>query len=267
MGKLGVREQVLVKARKLYPGQLVAIELRHALLRRGAEWRYQRESNRFLYERGREGFDETEAALRDLLRSEQARLDACLELVRRANEPTVLLAEVAAGLEELLEPVFEGPDGALTAFLTPDEVAALRVRQGSLNDAEWTEIRNHAVWTWEFLNRIPWTPELEDVPQLARGHHEKLDGSGYPLGVAGEAIPVLTRMMTIADIYDALSAADRPYKRAVPPERALEILQDEVRLGRLDGDLVRLFIDARIHERFPPGAPVRSQPDADVLPA
>jgi HD-GYP domain-containing protein (c-di-GMP phosphodiesterase class II) len=85
--------------------------------------------------------------------------------------------------------------------------------------------------------------------------------------VSGEAIPFLTRMMTIADIYDALSAADRPYKRAVPPARALEILLDEVRLGRLDGDLVQLFIDARIHERLPPEAPVRSQPDADVLPA
>lgn len=267
VGKLGVREQVLVKARKLYPGQLHAIELRHALLRRGAEWRYQRELNRFLYERGREGFDEAEAALRDLLRREQMRLDSCLAKVRHANEPTVLPAEEAAGLNELLEPEFEGPDGALTAFLTPDEVAALRVRQGSLNDAEWEEIRHHAVWTWEFLNRIPWTPELEDVPQLARGHHEKLDGSGYPLGVAGEAIPFLTRMMTIADIYDALSAADRPYKRAVPPARALEILLDEVRLGRLDGDLVQLFIDARIHERLPPEAPVRSQPDADVLPA
>ncbi|HET8762636.1 MAG TPA: HD domain-containing phosphohydrolase, partial [Gemmatimonadales bacterium] len=251
VGKIGVREQVLVKARKLYPGELAAIELRHALLRKIAEWRYQRELNRFLYERGREDFDATERALRQQLHCAQSRLDAGLTLVRRANEPTILPADEIAGLEALLEPHFEGPEGTPVPFLTPAEVAALRVRQGSLNEDEWAEIRNHAVWTWEFLNRIPWTPDLAGVAEIARGHHEKLDGSGYPNGVAGDGIPLLTRMMTIADIYDALTAADRPYKRAITPSAAIEILQDEARQGRLDADLVRLFIEARIFERSP----------------
>ncbi len=251
VGKIGVREQVLVKARKLYPGELQAIELRHALLRKIAEWRYQRELNRFLYERGHEDFDATERMLRQQLECTRARLDAGLALVRRANEPTVLPVEEAAGLEALMDPQFEGPDGTPVAFLTEAELAALRVRQGSLGEAEWTEIRNHAVWTWEFLNRIPWTPDLSGVADIARGHHEKLDGSGYPNGVSGDEIPLLTRMMTIADIYDALTAADRPYKRAIPSAAAIDILQDEAREGRLDGDLVRLFIEARVFERSP----------------
>jgi HD-GYP domain-containing protein (c-di-GMP phosphodiesterase class II) len=251
VGKIGVREQVLVKARKLYPGELQAIELRHALLRKIAEWRYQRELNRFLYERGREEFDATERGLRQQLQCTHARLDAGLALVQRANEPTVLPAGEVAGLEGLLEEQFEGPDGTLVPLLTPAEVAALRVRQGSLGEEEWAEIRNHAVWTWEFLNRIPWTPDLGSVAEIARGHHEKLDGSGYPNGVAGDDIPLLTRMMTIADIYDALTAADRPYKRAIAPSAAMDILQDEARQGRLDADLVRLFIEARIFERSP----------------
>ncbi|HET7109523.1 MAG TPA: GAF domain-containing protein, partial [Gemmatimonadales bacterium] len=88
VGKIGVREQVLVKARKLYPGELQAVELRHALLRKVAEWRYQRELNRFLYERGREEFDATERSLREQLRCTQARLDAGLALVHRANDPS-----------------------------------------------------------------------------------------------------------------------------------------------------------------------------------
>lgn len=251
VGKIGVREQVLVKARKLYPSQLEVIELRHALLRKAAEWRYQRELNRFLYERGREGFDETERALRAQMGSALERLDAGLALIRRANEPTVLPADANVGLDTLVDAEFDGPDGLPMALLTPAEADALRVRQGSLGEDEWAEIRNHAVWTWEFLNRIPWTPDLGDVPVIARGHHEKLDGSGYPNGVAGDEIPLLTRMMTIADIYDALTAADRPYKRAIPPSAAIDILQDEAREGRLDADLVRLFIDARIHERSP----------------
>lgn len=251
VGKIGVREQVLVKARKLYPGELRAIELRHALLRKVAEWRYQRELNRFLYERGRDDFDITERKLREQLQCTQRRLDAGLALVRRANEPTVLPAEEIAGLDGLLEPGFEGPDGTAVPLLTPAEAAALRVRQGSLGDDEWTEIRNHAVWTWEFLNRIPWTPDLGSVAEIARGHHEKLDGSGYPNGVSGDDIPLLTRMMTIADIYDALTAADRPYKRAIPAGAAIDILQDEAHQGRLDADLVRLFTEARIYERSP----------------
>jgi HD-GYP domain-containing protein (c-di-GMP phosphodiesterase class II) len=251
VGKIGVREQVLVKARKLYPGELQAVELRHALLRKVAEWRYQRELNRFLYERGREEFDATERSLREQLRCTQARLDAGLALVHRANDPSVLPAEEIAGLDGLLSPEFEGPDGAMVPLLTPAEAAALRVRQGSLGDDEWAEMRNHAVWTWEFLNRIPWTPDLGSVAHIARGHHEKLDGSGYPNGISGDAIPLLTRMMTIADIYDALTAADRPYKRAVVPAAAIDILQAEAHQGRLDADLVRLFIEARIYERGP----------------
>jgi HD-GYP domain-containing protein (c-di-GMP phosphodiesterase class II) len=251
VGKIGVREQVLVKARKLYPGELQVVELRHALLRKAAEWRYQRELNRFLYERGREDFDATERVLREQLRSALARLDAGLALVHRANEPALLPAEETAGLEDLLEPQFEGPDGTAAPLLTPAEAAALRVRQGSLGDEEWAEMRNHAIWSWEFLNRIPWTPDLGSVAHIARGHHEKLDGSGYPNGISGDEIPLLTRMMTIADIYDALTAADRPYKRAVPPATAIDILQAEAHQGRLDADLVRLFIEARIYERSP----------------
>ena len=86
------------------------------------------------------------------------------------------------------------------------------------------------------------------VPDIAHAHHEKLNGAGYPLGLTAPAIPLQARMMTIADIYDALTAADRPYKPAVPRDRALDILHDEVRQGMIDGELLDLFVAARAYE-------------------
>ena len=103
----------------------------------------------------------------------------------------------------------------------------LAITRGSLTDAERREIQQHVMHTFQFLAQIPWTRELRRVPEIAHSHHEKLDGSGYPFGVRGEQIPVQSRMMAIADIYDALTATDRPYKKAVRVEEALDILRAE----------------------------------------
>ena len=94
-------------------------------------------------------------------------------------------------------------------------------------------------------SQIPWTRELRRIPEIARSHHEKLDGSGYPLGKRSSEIALETRMMTIADIFDALTATDRPYKAAVPVEAALDILGHEATSGALDPVLLEMFIDLR----------------------
>ena len=83
-------------------------------------------------------------------------------------------------------------------------------------------------------------------PEIAWAHHEKLDGTGYPQGLTAAQIPVQSKMMTVSDIFDALRAWDRPYKRAVTPEKALDILSDEVKRGKLDGDLVSVFVESRL---------------------
>ena len=103
--------------------------------------------------------------------------------------------------------------------------------------------------TYQFLKQIPWTKELRRVPEIARSHHEKLNGGGYPDGWRAPDIPVQTRMMTISDIFDALTSRDRPYKPAVPVERALDILGQERSSGALDGDLLQIFIAVRPWER------------------
>jgi len=104
--------------------------------------------------------------------------------------------------------------------------------------------------TYKFLLRIPWTDELRDIPNIALGHHEKLNGSGYPRRVGARDIPPQTRMMTISDIFDALTASDRPYKRALPATRALDIIKHEVEGGMLDQELFQLFTDAKVYNEI-----------------
>jgi HD-GYP domain-containing protein (c-di-GMP phosphodiesterase class II) len=152
-------------------------------------------------------------------------------------------------ITELARHTFPGVDGRPLAVITPEEAAVLAISRGSLTDVEVQEIRSHVLHTFEFLAQIPWTREFRRIPEIARSHHEKLDGSGYPYGLKGEDIPVQSRIMTIADIYDALTAGDRPYKAAVPVAQALDILDSERKAGAIDSDLFDLFLTARVHER------------------
>jgi len=155
--------------------------------------------------------------------------------------------------EELLayaERKFPDIDGAPQPYLSDDEVRFLTIRKGSLDEAERLEIESHVTHTYRFLLQIPWTKELSQIPLIAYGHHEKLNGSGYPRKVPAREIPVQTRMMTISDIFDALTAADRPYKRAVPLQKALDIMHEEVKTGMLDSDVLRLFVDGKVFERL-----------------
>jgi HD-GYP domain-containing protein (c-di-GMP phosphodiesterase class II) len=104
------------------------------------------------------------------------------------------------------------------------------------------------VHTFNFLNQIPWGRAFRSVPEIAGAHHEKLDGSGYPNRLTGDEIPVPARMMTISDIYDALTASDRPYKKAIPTEKALDIISSEVKRGLLDKELFDIFVGAQVYQ-------------------
>ncbi len=118
-----------------------------------------------------------------------------------------------------------------------------------MHDLEIDEIRSHVVHTFDFLSRIPWGKSFMRIPEIAGAHHEKLNGRGYPKGLASEAIPLPSKIMTIADIFDALTARDRPYKKAMPVDRALSILGFEVKDGHIDGELVRIFAEAEVFKQ------------------
>jgi HD-GYP domain-containing protein (c-di-GMP phosphodiesterase class II) len=149
---------------------------------------------------------------------------------------------------------FQDMEGVEQPYLSADEVRFLTIRKGSLDEAERQEIESHVTHTYNFLTKIPWTRELQHIPNIAYGHHEKLDGRGYPNHLRGDEIPIQTRMMTISDIYDALTAQDRPYKRAVPTTKALDILTQEVKAGQLDPDLYQLFVEGKVFERGRPAS-------------
>jgi len=247
-GKVGVREQVLVKAKKLYPLQLDLIRQRHHFVRRTAEREFWRKRAEFLERHERREYEPFLRALEEEHAREIAVLDGFLDAVLNANEPTVLPAGRFEALLQLSRRSYEDPTGRPHPYLTEDEMRYLTIPKGSLDETERLEIESHVTHTYRFLQQIPWTRELQDIPMIAYGHHEKLDGKGYPRRVTGDAIPIQTRMMTISDIYDALSAADRPYKAAVAPARALDIMADEVRAGQLDQELFRLFVEGKVFE-------------------
>jgi len=248
-GKVGVREQVLVKAKKLYPSDLGLVRHRHAFIRRTAEREFWRKRTEFLEHNGKQGYEGFVADLEKAHAQELQELDRFLEIVLHANEPSILPDGSFEELQAWAKRTYLAMDGATEPFLSPDEMRFLTIRKGSLDDAERHEIESHVTHTYQFLQRIPWTQELQQIPLIAYTHHEKMDGRGYPRRISAEAIPLQTRMMTISDIYDALTAQDRPYKRAVTIERALDILSQEVREGQLDADLYKLFVDGRVFQR------------------
>jgi HD-GYP domain-containing protein (c-di-GMP phosphodiesterase class II) len=244
-GKVGVRENVLVKAKKLYPEQLEMLKQRFRYARLSSAWAAQRQLLERL-ERGEFGardLPRQRAAMDAGIAAQQARLDHFLQVVLRANEPAILHADLTDELNELLSCTY--PDGSEHApLLQHFEFTDLALSRGSLSPEERVEIESHVTHTYEFLRLIPWTRDLAALPDIAYAHHEKLDGSGYPRGLRAPDIPIQARMMTIADIYDALTAPDRPYKQAVGSDRALDILKMEADGGKVDSQLLRIFIEA-----------------------
>jgi hypothetical protein len=171
------------------------------------------------------------------------------QAIRESNEPRILPEASAEILNEIAGTMFGDFAGQQVPYITRDELHFLSIPKGSLDPEERKQIESHVTHTYNFLTQIPWTEDLSNVAEIAYGHHEKLDGTGYPRGVNKAAIPVQTRIMTVADIFDALTASDRPYKKALPPQRALEILDVEGKAGQLDGDVVHLLLESQVYRK------------------
>jgi HD-GYP domain-containing protein (c-di-GMP phosphodiesterase class II) len=249
-GKVGVPEEVLVKAKKLYPSQLELIKQRFDFVKRTLENEALQSKIDYLLEKGREEFLRSLPKLDAKLADAVTEVDGYLQAVIRSNEPTVLPEGNFDRLLSIAAVNYLDFDGIRKPLLHEDEVRLLSIRKGSLDDDERRQIEKHVENTFKFLDQIPWTNEIRNIPEIARGHHEKLNGTGYPYKLSAPEIPVQTRMMTIADIFDALAAADRPYKKAVSVERALEILEFSVKDGELDPELFKLFKAAKVYEHW-----------------
>ena len=248
-GKIGVSESVLLKKKKLKDRDLQSILTRFDNISNYEEKKIWKNLCEFLIEQERKkdpslDIDKTYSTAKEKINTIKDRIKNVRSYLITVNEPQIIDKDF--DVSELIEKIaktnvfFEKP------LLKPSELKSLAITKGSLNEEERREIESHVSHTYDFLKQIAWTDNLSCVPEIAHFHHEKLDGSGYPTGVKGESIPVQSRMMTIADIYDALTAFDRPYKRQVSPGRALDILVAEARMGKIDGHLLKIFIEARV---------------------
>ncbi|MGH7553137.1 MAG: HD-GYP domain-containing protein [Longimicrobiales bacterium] len=246
-GKVGVREEVLMKAKKLPPRLAERVEARFDLIRRTLELEYCRKRADLL----RAGADpDTAAALEAEFIDQVEQLDRMRSAVRNANEPSLSAELPRLDLFAIAKHTFARPDGAISPYLTGDELHYLNIPRGTLDPLERTEIESHVEQTHRFLMAIPWTDDLKDLASYAYAHHEKLDGTGYPRRIRGDDIPIQARIMTIADIFDALTESDRPYKRAVSAEKALDIIRSEARAGQLDGELVDIMVESQVYRRI-----------------
>ncbi|HTW83079.1 MAG TPA: HD domain-containing phosphohydrolase [Candidatus Sulfotelmatobacter sp.] len=219
-GKVAVPEYIFGKAKKLPDGRLDTIRLRFLLAIEQTTDEHRR------------------AQLRELLAS-----------VEGANEPRVVAAEIGDVLDALARMTYRELDGE-KPLLDEAELAFLRIPRGSLSVDERRAMEQHVTQSFYFLREIPWmrTP-WRNVAELAYGHHEHLDGTGYPRGLRGSEIAPQVRLLTISDVFDALTANDRPYKPAITVERALDILVKEFAdRGKIDRELLDLFIARKVYE-------------------
>ena len=241
-GKVGVRESVLVKSKKLSAENIQSIHFRILLAKEKLKNKALKQQLA-MHKRGSFDVDKN-LRIEVNLAQELEQLDQFFATIIDANEPLLLEANKRTDLNRIAAycSPFERSHGF--AIVSPEEFSMLAIPKGSLSGDERREIESHVTHTRNFLSLIPWTEEFKQVPAIAGAHHEKLDGSGYPDGKVASDIPFASKIMTICDIYDALTASDRPYKAAVSAEFALDILHQEAKAGAVDKSLIEVFVDS-----------------------
>ncbi|MCL6559902.1 MAG: HD domain-containing protein, partial [Firmicutes bacterium] len=187
----------------------------------------------------------------DLCNGRLAKVKEIKELIVKCDHPATFIDDQILGqLREAAGYTYIDADGIERPYLTQEELACLSIRKGTLTDEERKVMEQHVIVTAKMLDKIPFIRKLKKVPAFAGMHHEFLDGKGYPRGLKCEDIPLEGRILALADIYDALTACDRPYKKAIPCEDALRILGFMVKEGKLDEELFNIFKTHRVWEKI-----------------
>lgn len=173
------------------------------------------------------------------------KLKEAFALIDECNTKGFLPDDVIASLNGIAALPCKDENGAVKALLTDEELTAITVRKGTLTDDERSQMQSHVVYTKKMLDKMEFRGLYTKVPYWAGGHHELLDGSGYPDHLTANDIPKEIRFLTIVDVYDALTAEDRPYKPPMPPEKAFGILESMAAEGKIDADILRTFKDSK----------------------
>lgn len=195
---------------------------------------------------------QADAALDENLSAQLQRLDADREFLRQANiggelmtpEDQARVSRIGTGYRWI------DVDGKPVNFLSDDELENLNIRAGTLTQKERETINYHIVATIKMLEQLPWPKHLKNVPEYAGGHHERMDGKGYPKGLTREQMSVQARVMGIADIFEALTARDRPYKPGKTLSESLKILGNFRLNGHIDPDLFDVFVRQKVYLKY-----------------
>ncbi len=250
-GKIGVPEAILTKRKKLYEAQLELIQQRFSVAQRTLEMESAQTKYKYLLGHLSEIYQshtQENCPLCQKIENLDLELEAAItqlnkywQIILTANEPHIIAEEPLKQLQQISLYTYKDIDGQIKPLITPEEVAQLGVPRGNLTPEERQAMESHVTDSYEFLKRIPWTKNLQKIPEIAYGHHEKLDGSGYPRGLKQKEISIQAQIIVIADIYDALTAGDRPYKQGLPVEVALRIMRSEAAQDKINSQFLELF--------------------------
>ncbi|MCA1324508.1 HD family phosphohydrolase [Herbaspirillum sp. alder98] len=248
-GKIGTPTHIVEKATKMETifDRIHLVDTRFEVIKRDAEIRV-------LHEKLALGAALTPAHSAELdarLQAEFAQLDDERAFLRHSNFGTEgMRAEDQQRVLDIAARHWRGPDGQLRPLLDEEEAGNLRIRAGTLNDAERQIINNHIVVTIKMLESLPWPKQLRNVTEYAGGHHERVDGKGYPRGLTRDQMSVPARIMAVADIFEAVTAADRPYKRGNTLNEAIDILSGFRARNHIDPDIFDVFIRNKVYQRY-----------------
>jgi len=243
-GKITTPVHVVDKATKLQTiyDRIHLIDTRFEVLKRDAEVRMWRS----IAEGGNR--PEAETTFQAFCRQ----CDTDREFLRQANQGSERMSD--ADIERVRQIAaqyrWRNVSGEESAFLDDNELENLSIRSGTLTASEREIINYHIVATIKMLEQLPWPKHLKNVPEYAGGHHERMDGKGYPKGLKREEMSWQARMMGIADIFEALTAKDRPYKEGMRLSQALEILEGFKHRGHIDPDLCTIFVEGRVFQHY-----------------
>ncbi|HOT76218.1 MAG TPA: HD domain-containing phosphohydrolase [Candidatus Wallbacteria bacterium] len=248
IGKIGVREAVLSKENKLTNTEIDVVRCRLNMICEMMQKDAYEQALQLMASKS----DACEGLVIQSLKENVSRfkdeVTNDFNYIAQINVPGFMTDEKIRRLEAIRNKKYINSQGQAFEFLSQFEYENLMVIRGNLTNYERMEIESHVTKTYEILKHIPFTRELKNVPEFASKHHEKLDGTGYPNRILAANIPVQVRIISIADIYDALTAQDRPYKKAMPAEVALKILKEEAAAGKLDKELLDLFIAEEVYK-------------------
>lgn len=248
VGKITTPEYVVDKATKLETvyDRIDVIKTRFEVLKRDYKIEFLEKKQTL----EKDGKSDEIAFLEAEFESQIAILDDDMSFLEVANIGGEFMADEKIARVKAIAQKRWVENGVEKPLLSDDEVLNITIRKGTLTDEERHIINDHARMSKEMLDQLPFPKKLRRVPEIAGGHHEKLNGKGYPQGLTAEQLTLESRILALADIFEALTASDRPYKGAKKLSEVSKIINFMVKDGELDGDLVKFFYDQKLHLQY-----------------